>query len=198
MSSQYLTPFQDEKEVFFPEGVLSGYTIVIDPGHGGKDPGAIGLNGIMEKDLILETSLAIAEKIEDFGGNVILTREDDRFVTLKDRILISNQNDVDAFISIHYNSYSEDYVGGINTYYYNDGRRLANVIQKRLSEEVSLRNRGVRQDSYRVLRDNRHPAILIELGFITNTTELATIQSPTYHDQVAEGITKGLMEYFLE
>ncbi|WP_010097756.1 N-acetylmuramoyl-L-alanine amidase [Ornithinibacillus scapharcae] len=199
VSSQYLSPLQkEEQEVFFPNGLLAGYTIVIDPGHGGKDPGAIGQNGIMEKELILETSLIIAEKIRESGGNVILTRADDSFVSLKNRVLISNQHEVDAFISIHFNAYSADYVGGINTYYYKNGRRLANIVQKRLSEEVSLRNRGVIQDNYRVLRDNKHPAILIELGFITNTTELATIQSQTYQDNVARGITIGLIEYFMK
>lgn len=198
VSSQYLIPFKENNEAFFPNGLLFGYTIVIDPGHGGKDPGAIGHNGVMEKDLILETSLRIAEKIRESGGNVILTRADDSFVTLKERVQISNQNKVDAFISIHFNAYSDDYVGGINTYYYKDGYKLAKTIQKRLSEEVTLRNRGVIQDNYRVLRENKNPAILIELGFITNTSELATIQTQTYQDNVAEGITIGLIEYFME
>lgn len=197
VASKHLRPIQ-EKDVRFVEDLLSGYTIIIDPGHGGKDPGAIGQNGIMEKDLILETSLKIANQLMNVGANVILTRKDDSFVSLKDRVLISNLEDADAFISIHFNSYPEDYVGGINTYYHQSGQVLANKIQHALAEEVSLRNRGVIQSNYRVLRENKHPAILVELGFITNTTELETIQSESYQDKVAWAITQGLVEYFFE
>ncbi|WP_096273001.1 N-acetylmuramoyl-L-alanine amidase [Paucisalibacillus globulus] len=197
VASKHLEPIQ-EKEVFLPDGLLAGYTIVIDPGHGGKDPGAIGHNGVLEKDLILVTSLKIAEQLTKSGAAVILTRADDSFVPLKDRVLISNKAETDAFISIHFNAFSEEYVGGINTYYYQSGQRLAKHIQHALSQEVPLRNRGVIQTNYRVLRDNKSPAILVELGFITNTTELATLQTESYQEKVARAITMGLIEYFWE
>ncbi|WP_051359459.1 N-acetylmuramoyl-L-alanine amidase [Paucisalibacillus globulus] len=197
VASKYLVP-DDEKEVFLTDGLLSGYTIVIDPGHGGKDPGAIGHNDVLEKDLILITSLKIAEQLVETGATVILTRVDDSFVSLNDRVLISNQADSDVFISIHFNAFPEDYVGGINTYYYQSGKGLAHNIQHALSQEVPLRNRGVIQSNYRVLRDNNSPAILIELGFITNKTELTTIQSDSYQDKVARAIANGLIEYFWE
>ncbi|WP_052345764.1 N-acetylmuramoyl-L-alanine amidase [Paucisalibacillus sp. EB02] len=197
IASNHLVPKQD-KEVFLPDGLLTGYTIVIDPGHGGKDPGAIGHNGVLEKDLILVTSKKIAEQLTNSGATVILTRADDSFVPLNDRVAISNKSETDAFISIHFNAFPEDYVGGINTYYYQSGHSLAQHIQNALSQEVPLRNRGVIQSNYRVLRDNKSPAILVELGFITNTTELVTLQSESYQDKVARAITLGLIEYFWE
>lgn len=193
--ANYLKPTQ-ESNVFLPNGLLSGYTIVIDPGHGGKDPGAIGSNGVLEKDLILATSLAIAKQLEEAGAEVILTRKDDSFLTLDERVAISNENHADAFISIHFNSYDQQYVGGINTYYHKKGKRLAYAIQRALSQEVKLRNRGVIQNDYHVLRDNHQPAILIELGFITNTKELTTLQSEGYQSNVARAILIGLIEYF--
>ncbi|WP_053074981.1 N-acetylmuramoyl-L-alanine amidase [Ornithinibacillus californiensis] len=195
ITSQHLIPVS-EKEAFLTEGLLSGYTIVIDPGHGGKDPGAIGQDGVLEKDLILDTSIKIAKQLEESGANVILTRADDSFVSLQDRVLVSNESEADAFISIHFNAFDADYVGGINTYYHHNGKRLAHEIQQALAEEVSLRNRGVIQSSYRVIRDNQSPAVLIELGFITNTTELVTLQSENYQDQVARAITIALITYF--
>lgn len=197
VAAKYLSPV-DETEVFFPNGLLSGYTIVIDPGHGGKDPGAIGHNGVLEKDLILVTAKKIAEKLREAGAKVILTRTDDYFVSLNDRVKISNSHDTDVFISIHFNAFSVGYVGGINTYYYRDGRGLAHKIQATLANELPLKNRGVIQHDYRVLRDNQPPAILIELGFITNTKELSTLQSTNFQDEVARSITIGLIEYFWE
>ncbi|MFS0673304.1 N-acetylmuramoyl-L-alanine amidase [Ornithinibacillus sp. 179-J 7C1 HS] len=195
VAARHLAPAHEEK-VFLAEGLLSGYTIVIDPGHGGKDPGAIGHNGVLEKNLILETSLKIAKALEDNGAKVILTRADDSFVTLSDRVFISNQNSTDAFISIHFNAFDADYVGGINTYYHMNGKRLANEIQMALSKEVPLKNRGVIQHDYRVLRDNKYPAVLLELGFITNTAELATLQTDDYKDKVARAISIALISYF--
>jgi N-acetylmuramoyl-L-alanine amidase len=197
VASKHLIPV-GEAEVFLTDGLLAGYTIVIDPGHGGRDPGAVGHNGVLEKDLILDTSLKIAEKLKTIGATVILTRDDDSFVSLYDRVLISNQEDTDAFISIHYNAFPEDYVGGINTYYHQSGKQLAEKIQQAVYKEVLLRDRGVIQSNYSVLRDNHKPAILIELGFITNSTELATLQTDSYQEKVARGIVIGLIEYFFE
>jgi N-acetylmuramoyl-L-alanine amidase len=186
----------DKSEVFLTEGLLSGYTIVLDPGHGGKDPGALGHHEVLEKDLILSTTLTIAKQLDQAGATVILTREDDSFVSLKDRVQISNQSQADAFISIHFNSYEEDYVGGFNTYYDRNGKRLAYTIQENLSNELHLRDRGVIQHGFTVLRENERPAVLIELGFITNKKELATLQTEDYQSRVAEAIRKALVAYF--
>ncbi|HAM80838.1 N-acetylmuramoyl-L-alanine amidase family protein [Ornithinibacillus bavariensis] len=185
----------NKSEVFLPKGLLSGYTIVIDPGHGGKDPGALGQQNILEKDMILVVSLRIAEQLKQAGATVILTREDDSFVSLQQRVQLSNQNHADAFISIHFNAYDEDYVGGFHTYYYRNGERLAQTIQKTLAEKIHLRNRGVIQHGYTVLRENHQPAVLIELGFITNKKELATIQTDAYQNSVAEAIMEALVKY---
>ncbi|GGA82852.1 N-acetylmuramoyl-L-alanine amidase [Ornithinibacillus halotolerans] len=193
--SKHLLPME-EQETFLIEGLLVGYTIIIDPGHGGKDPGAIGSNGVLEKDLILNSSLKIAETLRQAGANVILTREDDSFVSLKNRVLIGNKHNTSAFISIHYNAFSESYVGGFSTFYNQSGKDLAHHIQTALAAEIPLRNRGISPGSFTVLHESNFPAILLELGFITNASEVATLQTESYQEQVARAITIGLIEYF--
>ncbi|WP_196493776.1 N-acetylmuramoyl-L-alanine amidase [Ornithinibacillus caprae] len=201
VASNYVQPVEPlQDDIFFSSGALSDYTIVVDPGHGGKDPGAIGHNGVLEKDIILTTSKKIADYLNSTGANVILTRTNDKFVSLDKRIEISNTNKPDAFISIHYNSFSMENVGGFNTYYYSYGSdlELANSIHTSLAEEVNLRNRGVLRDDYRVLRYNNSPAVLIELGFITNSNDLLVIQTEEYQSGVAKAITNGIKKFLLE
>ncbi|MFD2043698.1 N-acetylmuramoyl-L-alanine amidase [Ornithinibacillus salinisoli] len=198
VASNYLSLIDPiEEEIFFPNKKLINYTIVLDPGHGGKDPGAIGHNGVLEKDIILSTTRKIAEHLRSTGANVILTRTDDYFVSLDERIEVSNINEADAFLSIHYNSFSMQSVGGFNTYYYSNETDLglAQAIHTSLAGEIKLRNRGIIRDDYRVLRKNNSPAVLIELGFITNSNDLVVIQTEDYQNRVAKAITTGIKEY---
>ncbi|WP_156854100.1 N-acetylmuramoyl-L-alanine amidase [Oceanobacillus sp. AG] len=176
---------------------LSGFNIVLDAGHGGKDPGAIGLSGIHEKDLVHQTTNTIAQVLRNYGATVIETRTSDYYLSLDERANLSNAYDTDAFISIHYNSFPIVSVQGINTFYYSDaGYQLGKHVHSNLSSTVPLTNRGLGQTGYKVLRNTDAPAILLELGFITNPYDLSVIQTADYQQTVAESIAQGLLNYF--
>ncbi|WP_249869424.1 N-acetylmuramoyl-L-alanine amidase [Oceanobacillus saliphilus] len=178
-------------------GSLEGYTIVLDPGHGGRDPGAIGLGGIYEKDLVYSTATKVADQLRNAGATVIATRTGDYYVSLNERVHISNASHTDAFVSLHYDSYPALSVKGISTYYTtNYDRDLAQQIQSSLASSVTLNNRGIMQGNYRVLRNTTAPSVLVELGFISNQSDLAIIQTADYQHKVAEAITTGLINYF--
>ncbi|WP_121641137.1 N-acetylmuramoyl-L-alanine amidase [Virgibacillus sp. Bac330] len=179
-------------------GELSGHTVMIDPGHGGRDPGSIGINDIYEKDLVTNTTKPIEKALREVGANVIMTRTEDVKIPLKERRNMSNEAMPDAFISIHYNSFEDPSVGGFHTYYYSQEKdyRLAQSIHQSLGNAISLKDRGILEDSYAVLRNNEVPAILLELGFMSNPEELALIQSDEYSQTVAEAIVSGLKNYF--
>src|SRR5699024_9783159 len=189
------TPTPQKKE----NQSLAGYNIVLDPGHGGGDPGAIALDGSYEKNLTLSTAQVIAKRLEDAGATVIMTRQNDRFLLLEDRVAISNAYFTHAFISLHFDAYPISTVNGFSTHYYSsigNDRKLAQSIQTEIGEQVSLNNRGIVQSNLHVLRENSDLAVLVELGFITNPYDFATIQTADYQQGVAEGITNGLLNYF--
>ncbi len=178
-------------------GSLEGYNIVLDPGHGGKDSGAIALNGVYEKDLVSDTAVKVADQLRNAGATVIVTRNGDYFVSLDKRADISNSYQTDAFVSLHYDSYPAIGVSGVTTYFGNGSDRgLAQNIQSSLASTVSLDNRGIMQRNFSVLRGTTAPSVLIELGFISNPNDLATVQTAAYQNQVATAITDGLVDYF--
>ncbi|MUK87672.1 SH3 domain-containing protein [Ornithinibacillus sp. L9] len=178
--------------------LLEDYQIVIDPGHGGKDAGAIA-NGIEEKELTLTTAEKVAEHLEHAGADVVFTRENDDFVSLDQRIHTSHKHQADAFISLHFDSFADTSVNGFNTYYYHDTSfDLAKSIHTSLMQHVDIKDRGIRKTGYLVLRKNQNPSVLLELGFMSNPDNLDTIQTETYQNKVAEAITDGLIEFFDE
>ncbi|RDW20433.1 N-acetylmuramoyl-L-alanine amidase [Oceanobacillus chungangensis] len=178
-------------------GSLAGFNIVIDPGHGGYDPGAIGLGGIYEKDLVSNTANIVVNQLRSAGANVIVTRLGDHYISLDRRAEISNSYDTHAFISLHYNAFPILGVQGVNTYYSsNADYQLAQNVHSSLVRNINLTNRGVVQENYKVLRSTNAPSILMELGFITNTNDLSVIQTSDYQYEVAEAITNGLINYF--
>jgi N-acetylmuramoyl-L-alanine amidase len=175
---------------------LSGYNIVIDPGHGGKDPGAVA-GDLHEKDLVTQTADNVAQKLRDEGATVIMTRTGDYFVPLDDRVRISQEYNTHAFISLHYDAFPMISINGTSTYF-NSGadRELAEAMQPSLSSNLDLHNRGVMRGNYRVLRNNSAPSVILELGFMSNPNDLAVIQTEEYHDSVAEAVADGLKNYF--
>ncbi|WP_087973734.1 N-acetylmuramoyl-L-alanine amidase [Oceanobacillus rekensis] len=178
-------------------GSLNGYTIVLDPGHGGKDPGAIGLGGIYEKELVSSVASKVENQLKNAGANVITTRQGDYYVSLDERVTVSNSYQTDAFISLHFDSYPILSINGVSTYFADStDRKLARDIQSSLASSVTLNNRGIMQGDYRVLRDTTAPSVLVEQGFISNPGDLATIQTADYQNKVASAITNGLIEYF--
>jgi len=179
------------------ENPLAGRQFVIDPGHGGKDPGAVG-SEVYEKTLALTTAKKLGEQLRHQGASVTFTREDDTYLSLGERVNISNSTNPDAFISLHYNASEDQAAHGVETFYKNESesQMLAESVQTSLMSHVHLDNRGAKQADFQVLRENQQSAILIELGFISNSEEQQTIQTDNYQNHAAEGIIAGLEDYF--
>lgn len=178
-------------------GDLTGINIVLDPGHGGHDTGAIGLYGLLEKNIILSTAEKVAEKLRYNGANVITTRVSDHYISLDNRVRISNSHYTDVFISLHYNASPIISAQGTNTFYYSESSRpLAQSVQSSIATMTDLRSRGIAKESYYVLRNTNAKAILLELGFITNPYDSSIVQNANYQYQVAQAITNGLIQYF--
>lgn len=178
---------------------LKGKTIVLDPGHGGKDNGTTSpFTGTHEKTLTLATAKVVQAKLEDAGANVIVTRTTDTFVPLQQRADISNQNHADAFISFHYNDSNDPSVNGLVDFYYQKTRdnSLATDILNEVSKATGLQDNGTRFDNLDVLRNNSQPCTLIELGFVSNQQDDSVVESSNYRNKVAQGVLNGLIDYF--
>jgi N-acetylmuramoyl-L-alanine amidase len=179
-----------------PSSPLKGKTIVVDPGHGGIDTGAIG-RLYMEKRLNLSASLELGRLLQNAGAKVIYTRSSDIFISLTQRVAISNQSNADAFISVHYNSCS-GVCSGIETFYYNYAKdnAMARSIQSNLIKSTQLRDRGTRYGNYQVIRYNQRPAALVELGFLSNPTEESLVGTSAGQKKAVQGIYNGLVAFF--
>ncbi|MDJ0735662.1 MAG: N-acetylmuramoyl-L-alanine amidase [Nostocaceae cyanobacterium] len=177
-----------------PKGRL---VVIIDPGHGGKDSGAIGRGGIREKDIILPISRRVAQILEKNGVRAVLTRRSDYFVSLKGRVDMAERVDADVFVSIHANSIglSRPEVNGLETYYYNTGLGLARTVHNSIRRSVNVRNRGVRRARFYVLRKSSMPAILVETGYVTGREDAVKLKNSWYRNKMAEGIANGILEY---
>ena len=176
---------------------LSNKTIVIDAGHGGKDVGAIGVSGAFEKDITIRTALLLYDKLKAAGANVQMTRSNDTAISLKDRVQVSHRHKADAFISIHYDSIDIPSVRGTTTYYYtNESKQLADNIHQALIQSTNLRDRKVNKGNFLVLRENRQPSVLLELGYVSNREEESILLSTDYQNRAATAIFQGLMQHF--
>ncbi|MFC7394700.1 N-acetylmuramoyl-L-alanine amidase [Scopulibacillus cellulosilyticus] len=177
---------------------IKGKRIVIDPGHGGDDDGTTGVDGVLEKNLTLSTSLLVAAQLEKAGAHVYLTRKTDHYVSLDNRVSYSESHHADAFVSIHFNSTKQHNVTGIMTFYYYPKKELsmARSVQESVINKTGLNDDGVKFGDYHVLRDNKQKAILIELGFLSDHEEESKVMTTNYQEKAAEGITEGLSKYF--
>ncbi len=176
---------------------LNGKVIVLDPGHGGIDDGTTGVQGTIEKNITLQTAERLAKKLQQDGATVLMTRSTDTYVPLPSRTNHAHYHDADAFISIHYDGSHEKSAAGFTTYYYHQNQKqLANSINNGLANSISSKNRGMRHGDYFVLRENNQPAILLELGYLTNTYEESLIVTESYQQLAENGIYNGLLSYF--
>ncbi|MFS0672913.1 N-acetylmuramoyl-L-alanine amidase [Ornithinibacillus sp. 179-J 7C1 HS] len=177
---------------------FKGKTIVIDPGHGGNDSGAISINEVFEKDLTYKTAEILAQELSMLGAEVLMTRDKETFVTLGSRAILSNTVNADAFISIHYNSAPDiPSASGISTYYYHDQYEdLARHIHQQVIRESGDRDRGYHFGDFQVIRQNLKPAVLIELGFISNPEVDALLSTNGYQKKLVSGMVNGLQQYF--
>ena len=171
--------------------------VIIDPGHGGKDSGAIGIGGVLEKDVILPISKRIAEVLERNGIQVIMTRDSDYFVTLPGRVTMAQRANADLFVSIHANSAgaSRPEVSGLETYHYDSGLTLAQIVHSKILQSLNVRDRKVRKARFYVLRKTSMPSILVETGFLTGRDDVAKLRTSAYQNQMAEAIAQGILQY---
>ncbi len=176
---------------------LTGKIIVIDPGHGGNDAGSIGQHGTFEKDVTLKTAKMIKrELIKKTGATVYLTRDKDDYVSLQDRVRMAKEKSADLFISIHYDAFTTHDVKGITTYFdKNEYQEAAQIINRHLfMEDMGTKDRGVKVGDYYVLRENTQPAILLELGYISNSEEEKRMNSSKFQGKAAHAIVNGIIE----
>lgn len=244
-------PLHFPKEIALKNGVLQiprpvdkgVKRIVLDPGHGGKDPGAVGKNGTREKDINLNVSLLLKSMLEkELGVEVLMTRSDDRFISLSGRTRFAMDNKADLFVSLHTNASRGRSARGLETYYLStsstsDSRavealendvvelyegaeakkaydaldfilsdmsqtefleysnELATLVQRNLVSGIQGPDRGVKQASFYVLRGAFMPAILIEMGFISNLSEEALLANAEYQERLARTIFEGIKRF---
>ncbi|MCV3216173.1 N-acetylmuramoyl-L-alanine amidase [Plectonema radiosum NIES-515] len=178
--------------------IRSGRVVVmIDPGHGGKDSGALGIGGLQEKNIILPISQKLARILQQNGVQVILTRDSDYFVSLQGRVDLASRANADVFVSIHANSAGSERpdVSGLETYYYDSGLGLARIVHNSILRSVNVRDRGVRRARFYVLRKSSMPSILVEAGYMTGREDIAKLRNPQYQNQMAEAIARGVLQY---
>jgi len=171
--------------------------VMVDPGHGGQDPGAIGIGGIQEKDIILPIAQQVAALLEQQGVQAVLTRDSDYFVDLAPRVAMAERVGASLFVSIHANSLSlsRPDVNGLETYYFSSGVGLARTIHNSVLQNANVGNRGVRQARFFVLRKTSMPAVLVEVGYVTGAQDAARLSNPAFQRQMAEAIARGILEY---
>lgn len=182
---------------------LKDRIIVVDAGHGGKDPGTLYGN-IYEKDIVINVAKLVQQKLENSGAKVVMTRSDDSFPSLQDRVDITKEHYAELFVSIHVNAAGSS-AQGTETYYdtsENDNgvesRNLAEEIQKQIIELVGTNDRGIKDNEFYVIRNQYIPSVLVELGFITNSEDLSKLTSATYQELYAEAIFRGIKNYYSE
>ena len=188
------TPPMPESNPVIPQQVV---TIVIDPGHGGRDPGAIGIGGLREKDVVSSIAYEVAAILEQSGVRVILTRADDREIDLDPRVQIAERADADLFVSIHANAISLERpdVNGLETYYYSSGYDLAQTIHQSILRALNIPDRGVRQARFYVIRNTSMPAVLVETGFVTGAQDARNFNDPNWRQQMSQAIASGILQY---
>jgi len=183
-----------------PDVKQNKFLVIIDPGHGGPDPGAIGIGGIRETDVVLEVSKIVKNLLSQKGVKVRLTRKNEVDLDLPPRVSFANNTDADIFVSIHANASrgKRRDINGLETFYYRGwrGRLLAKRIQKQiLRVSPGSPDRGVKQGRFYVIKNTRMPAVLVEIGFLTGRLDARRLEKITHRKRLAYAIAKGILEY---
>ncbi|WP_209121753.1 N-acetylmuramoyl-L-alanine amidase [Alkalihalobacillus sp. BA299] len=185
--------------------LLLGHTIVVDPGHGGSypdgDPGAVA-NGLQEKDVVLDIGLRLEKKLKEAGANVVMTRRTDVFIELEERAKIANEANANSFVSVHANAVNISSVHGSETFWNEknsnsaESKELAEKIQERFAYIVKNKDRGVKEANFSVTRNSEMPAVLVEVGFLTNETEAERMKTSQFREESAEAIYQGILDFY--
>jgi len=170
-------------------------TVVIDPGHGGRDAGAYW-GGVKESTLNLIIAQKLAYELKARGVKTVMTRRSDTTVSKASRAAIANRYPNSIFVSIHFNAHTNTSIKGLETFYLSsEGRKMAHEVQSRMARGLKGRNRGIKNKGFYVLRATNQPAILVECGFISNSSERARCATQWYKTTTARTIADGLMAY---
>lgn len=192
----------------------SRWTVVVDAGHGGSDPGKVGINGEKEKYINLEIAKLLKQMLEEQQIQVIMTRESDKDLApenssnrkrddMKMRCLLMKDVNPDCVVSIHQNSFSDASAKGAQVFYYDsseEGKRLGEILQNALVKNLDSSNRRLAKGntSYYLLKKTEAPVVIVECGFLSNHEEAALLSTSPYQEKTAEAICLGLIEYLKE
>lgn len=170
-------------------------TVVVDAGHGGKDPGTVRRYGPAEKHVALDVAQRLNRKLRESQFRTVMTRSSDVFVELDDRVAIGNRQSNSIFVSIHFNDSRRRGIRGVETYYNSPyARSLAERIQQKLTSLRGVSNRGVRRGNFRVIRNAVYPSVLVECGFLSNRAEAGRAATAGYRELLADKISEAITE----
>jgi N-acetylmuramoyl-L-alanine amidase len=174
--------------------------VVIDPGHGGPDPGAVGIGGLRETNVVLDVGLQVARLLQAQGVQVVLTRTSEVDLDLPPRVSLANRSGADVFVSLHANalSMSRPDVNGVETFYFQGGRslQLARSIQRSLmSVSPGTPDRGARPGRFYVIRRTVMPAALAEMGFVTGRIDAPRLANPDFRRRLSLAVADGILNY---
>ena len=179
----------------FTDSAQAFRTVVIDAGHGGRDLGAAD-SLVYEKHLNLDVARRLEKSLKEAGFRTVLIRAKDVFISLEERAAIANRYRNALFVSVHFNSSYKPSAIGIETYYRSStGQKFASLVQRELINNVGAVDRGVKTANFAVLRRTRHPAILVEGGFVSNKDERSAMMDPKFRQVVADSIARGVMQF---
>ncbi|MCB1206810.1 MAG: N-acetylmuramoyl-L-alanine amidase [Verrucomicrobiae bacterium] len=184
--------------VAFLLGSVSGMafqTVVIDPGHGGADLGAAD-SYVYEKHINLDVARRLERSLQEAGFKTIMTRSRDEFIALSERSSIANRQRNAIFVSVHFNSSYRTAALGIETFFRSSSsQKLADYVQKELIKNTRATDRGVKTANFSVLRNTKHPAVLVEGGFVSNKEERSAMCDPLYRQIVADSIARAVVQF---
>lgn len=182
--------------------VVKNRIIILDPGHGGKDPGAVK-ESYTEKSIVLKVTKLVKQKLEASGAKVYMTRTGDTYPTLQERVDFTNDNYGEIFVSVHVNAATSSSAKGAETYYsvstgdqYQEDKQLATYINNEIVKNASMTNRGVKEASYYVTRSMIIPSVLVELGFLSNSEDRNKLIADKYVEIYAQSIYNGIVDYY--
>jgi N-acetylmuramoyl-L-alanine amidase len=208
LAPQSQTPFPTSGKPLSADGLpvvpRDRFKVVIDPGHGGPDPGAVGIGGLRETDVVLDVSLQLARLLQARGVQVLMTRTSEVDVDLPPRVSLANGSGADAFISLHANALSmaRPDVNGIETFYFAGAgtsarsKQLSESLQRQMMAiSTGTPDRGVRTARFFVIRRTTMPSTLVEMGFVTGRIDAARLADPDYRRRMALALAAGILDY---
>lgn len=195
-----LTIDKETMKVSIQDAPLAGKIILLDPGHGGIDPGAISRHGLREKEVNFDVAVRLKKYLEELGAQVLLTRDDDRYLWLYDRVAIANRIGAAVTISIHANNHDNNKVHGLEVWHHPEREEsafLARCLAQEVLSRTGLHFRGIMSSNNFVLpRETEMPTVIFEMGFISNDEEEKLLQTTEFRDKIVRGLGQGLLNYF--